>query len=333
MRAMDAVPGWLLGRAGPQGLRLQIFAVAALTIAIAGLLAAGMGALGVGPFQRMWRRLAVLGAMASVVFLLRFQPPLALPGVLLSVTLVVLVPWLGDGFEPRSSDGVVRRLGRTVATAVAVGAVAYAAAAVVLRPWHTRWGSTPEELGAPLPGDELIRQPVRYGMQHAVTIRAPAEAVWPWLVQIGQDRGGFYSHDWLERLFGVDIRNADEIVPGWQHRAAGDSVFATQSGYLGLFDGRLGWRVARVDPGSALVLENWGAFVLVPQGREATRLIVRTRGGGPEEETLLHILLGPAGLLAFELPHFIMQRGMMLGIKARAEAEWRRVGALNFAEL
>jgi hypothetical protein len=108
----------------------------------------------------------------------------------------------------------------------------------------------------------------------------------------------------------------NEIRPEWQTRAAGDRVFATQPGYLGgIFDERPGWRVMHAEPNRALVLENWGAFVLLPQPDGRTRLLIRS--------TISHERI-PAwaaalNLTVFELPHFIMQRKMMLTIKARSE--------------
>lgn len=322
MRAIDGVPGWLTGEAGHGEMGSVFLAAAALTIAMGSLTAAGLGALGAVPFRHGWRRLAGLGAGASLVLLFRFQPPLAMPGSLLSLAIILIVPWLGDGYVMTRPVGFGRRWGRGLGGLIAVSLVAYTVGATAARPWHTRWGTTNEELRSALPGDELVETPLRYGIQHAITIDAPARAVWPWLVQIGQDRGGFYSHDWLERLFGADIHNADRIVPEWQVRVAGDSVFATQPNYLGLVERRLGWRVASVEPGRALVLENWGAFVLVPERYNRTRLIVRTRGGGADPESLVDLLMGPLGLLAFELPHFIMERGMLEGIKSRAETGW-----------
>jgi hypothetical protein len=68
----------------------------------------------------------------------------------------------------------------------------------------------------PLPGDDLVPDP---GYEHTRDVRAPAEEVWPWLAQIGQGRGGFYSYEWLENLAGCDIHNADEIRPEWQRRS------------------------------------------------------------------------------------------------------------------
>lgn len=80
--------------------------------------------------------------------------------------------------------------------------------------------------------------------QHAVTINAAPEAVWPWLIQLGQDRAGFYSDDFLERAFGVDVHNVTEIRPEWQQRKAGELVRATQKNYLGGIFGHQKWRTS-----------------------------------------------------------------------------------------
>jgi hypothetical protein len=188
---------------------------------------------------------------------------------------------------------------------------------VALRPWCVRWGTTAAERLMPLPGDEVV--PVaRYRMDHAITIAAPADSVWPWLAQVGQDRGGFYSYDWLERAFGDHVRNADRIHPEWQERAVGDLVRATQPDYLGGRLGRdLGWHLLRYEPPRAMVLEGWGAFVLLPQPDGTTRLYTRLRGEG--KPSLASVVFGAPNLLVFEPAHFIMERGMLRGIKARAE--------------
>jgi hypothetical protein len=192
--------------------------------------------------------------------------------------------------------------------------LAYVAVVILTRPWHLRWGSSDAELRATLPGDDLVPNP-HYTIQHAVTVHATPDSVWPWLVQLGQDRGGFYSYAWLERLVGDDIRNANRIHPEWQTLRTGDLVRATQPDYLGgVFGSNVGWRVTRLEPNRVLVLGGWGAFVLEP-ANGSTRLIVRTRGAGKP-----NVALAPFGLLVFEPAHFIMQRRMLLGIKERAEA-------------
>ena len=153
------------------------------------------------------------------------------------------------------------------------------------------------------------------GMQHAVTVNAPPDAVWQWLVQLGQDRAGFYSYDWLERAFGLEIRNVTEIRSEWQTRQAGDFVPATQPGYLGMFDEPLGWRVTEAQPGRALVLDSWGAFVLEPLSDGQTRFIIRSTMSNARVPAWAAAL----NMMAFQLPHFIMERKMMLQIKTLAE--------------
>lgn len=112
----------------------------------------------------------------------------------------------------------------------------------------------------------------RRGLQHAITIDSTPEEVWPWLVQMGQGRAGFYSHDHLERLTGAGITNADEIHPEWQTLAVGDLMRTYRP--LPRFE-PLGWFVAALEPGRALVVHeprrkgvinsSW-AFVLEPFG-------------------------------------------------------------------
>jgi hypothetical protein len=217
------------------------------------------------------------------------------------------------------------RFGKTGAL-VASGAAAAAAGLLAARPWFLRWGAMDEEVGGSWPGDELTPRPASTATR-AITIHAPAEAVWPWIVQIGQDRGGFYSYTWLENLFGARIRNADRILPHLT-REVGDTVWMTPKERYG---GKGCMRVARLEPGRAMVLVAPGdydaamtegvapagtwAFYLHPVDKKITRLIVRSRSG-PREGLVRFLLFDPA--------HFVMERKMMLGIRDRAEAERRR---------
>jgi uncharacterized protein YndB with AHSA1/START domain len=182
-----------------------------------------------------------------------------------------------------------------------LGTAATAVYALVIRPWHLRWGAEPQDEERELPGDELLPTD---GTQilHAVTIDAPVEEVWPWLAQLGQDRGGFYSYEWLENLAGCDMKNADHIHPEWQHRELGETVHLHPAG---------GLTVSVFEPGRALGLEGWGTFALEPIGAGRTRLIVR--GGVPRGVAAVAY-----GVL-MEIPHFLMERRMLLGIKERAE--------------
>jgi hypothetical protein len=331
MRAMDAVAGWSSGATG-EGSVLAAWLVAVLwAVAATGTVAAAFGLLGARPFRRVWRFAALVGLMASMVLLLWQRPAFWLPGVLVDVVLGValfggelfarlrgevqpaLWPVAPNGAaEPQRKHRIARLSGDVLACAL----VAWCAIVILARPLHMRWGVTDAELAAVLPGDELQSVEPRYSIHHAVTVNAPASSVWPWLVQLGYDRGGFYSLSWLENLLGLGIRNAEVINPEWQHLATGDSVFATPPGWLGI-DRRLGWRVALAEPGRVLVLEKWGAFVLEPIDATTTRLIVRTRGAGADR--LTGLAMGWFGLLLLEPAHFIMERSMLLGIRARAE--------------
>jgi Polyketide cyclase / dehydrase and lipid transport len=145
-------------------------------------------------------------------------------------------------------------------------------------------------------------RPWLHSEAEAITIDAPPEAVWPWVAQIGQDRGGFYSYEWLENLAGCDLRNADLIHPEWQERAVGEGVPLHPLVRL---------PVSEWEPGRALGLQGWGTWVLEPLPGGRTRLVVRPdRARGP----------GAIGYALFmELPHLIMQRRMLRGIKERAE--------------
>jgi hypothetical protein len=97
------------------------------------------------------------------------------------------------------------------------------------RPRSLWWGATETEIAAALPGDNLIADPVMV-TTHAVTIDAPPSAVWPWLVQMGPGRGGAYTYDWVENLFGLNMHSADRIVPEWQHMAVGDAFPLSKDG-------------------------------------------------------------------------------------------------------
>ncbi|MBK9178819.1 MAG: hypothetical protein IPM45_04480 [Acidimicrobiales bacterium] len=214
-----------------------------------------------------------------------------------------------------------------------LGAAAAGYAAVV-RPWFLRWGATSEERAATYPGDELVLR-ARVRSTRAVTIEAPAADVWPWLAQMGQEKGGLYSYEWLENLIGCGLHNADRIVPEWQDVDEGDSFRLVREGY----PVDLAFEVVCVQPGRALVLgarsdddpgelmarglayPSW-AFVLEPIDDDRCRLVVRWRSD------YLPTVAGRLGnQYALEPVHFVMERRMLLGIKERAEARVRRRGA------
>ena len=142
------------------------------------------------------------------------------------------------------SDKAARRRTRAIATAVAASG-SIAALALSSRTRFLRWGATDEEIAAVQPGDELIRD-ANITATRAITIRRSPDVIWPWIAQIGQGRGGFYSYDSLENLVGFDIHSADRIVPEWQTLDVGDEVHLAPTVCL---------KAAIVEPGRALVLE------------------------------------------------------------------------------
>jgi hypothetical protein len=190
-------------------------------------------------------------------------------------------------------------------------------AATVVRLWYSRWGVTDVELNRPMPGDNEVPNPT-YRAMVAVTVDTPPEYIWPWLLQMGKGRGGLYSYDWLDRLFGyLDAPSAERILPQFQHLAPGDVI--PVGGATG------GFPVKAVQPCEALVLGGgtdafrwiW-QLALIPLSRSRTRLISRSQARVPW--TAGSFLF----MLALEPAAFIMTRRMLLGIKRRAEALCRR---------
>ena len=183
-----------------------------------------------------------------------------------------------------------------------------------LRPWMYTWGASDDEIKAVLPGDELVASHTPRTTR-ALTIDAPIAAVWPWLAQIGEDRGGFYSYSVLERAVGAHIENATTVHPEWQDVHVGDTVWLARR-----YGDAARQVVAAVAPGSHLVLMSPGDFERVQQGMRAsgawgfylrrkdgwTRLIARGSGGA-------------VGHVTFDVPHFVMEQKMMRGIRDRAE--------------
>ena len=182
----------------------------------------------------------------------------------------------------------------------------------LLRPWYSRWGATGAEITQSLPGDEYVPHS-RGGYTQAIDIKASANSVWPWLVQIGQGKGGFYSYELLENMIGCNIHNADRILPEHQDIKVGDKVVMHPKAPL--------MPVTAIEPGKVLVYggrqdENtantWVFFISEEDG--LTRLISRWAFNykpGFVNKVAYNWLL--------ESIAAVMQRKMLLGIKKRAE--------------
>jgi hypothetical protein len=181
-----------------------------------------------------------------------------------------------------------------------------------IRQWMSRWGANPSDRVRVMAGDSLLVDPTYSGTM-AVSVDAPPEDIWPWLVQIGYQRGGLYSYDWLDRLFGyLDRPSATRILPEFQALAVGDEIPLGRGP---------SWPVAIVEPRRALVLDmrNMGGFDWVWQfglykiDEKRTRLVSRSRvRTNAVWARLFTYAIEPAG--------FLMTRRMLLGIKKRAEA-------------
>jgi hypothetical protein len=201
--------------------------------------------------------------------------------------------------------------------AAACGAALTATGLLLLgRRRQATWGATADEVAADLPGDAFL-SPSDVTATRAISIGAPPAAVWPWIAQMGQGRGGLYSYDVLENLVGCDLHSADRIIPECQEVKVGDQFKLHPDVAL---------IVAIVEPGRALVVRSgvptdeggapydftW-AFVVVGQPDGTTRLVVRERYRYTSRWSRL--IVEPLQAISF-----IMSQKMLRGIKRRAEA-------------
>jgi len=208
-------------------------------------------------------------------------------------------------------------------TKVLMGAAAAGVAGYQLAGWMSRWGASEEEIAASYPGDELIDSPADQTTM-AVTIAAPAEVIWSWLVQIGQDRGGMYSYDGLEQAIGLDIHSAEEINPAWQDLGPDDRIQLVPPGWGPLPDG-YALRVSTVDAPHTLVLRQgppqdpWDGvwtFAIREVGPGLCRLVSRTRTH--RNPGLAQAALRATTTLGAPIT-WLMTRKMLLTLKERSE--------------
>jgi hypothetical protein len=184
-------------------------------------------------------------------------------------------------------------------------------AIVLLMPWMDRWGATQDEISGSFTGDELVPSP-RITYTRAISINAKPKEIYPWIVQLGAEKGGMYSYSWFEtNILQCELINADRIHEEWQNLRVGDPMKMCPGTF-----GPPPYEIAILKPNQAIVMghkengswiEAW-QFNLVPQNDGTTRLVIRSRSAA---QGLLWDIIRPG--------EFIMMRGMMLGIKERAE--------------
>jgi hypothetical protein len=144
---------------------------------------------------------------------------------------------------------------------------------LLLRPWHTRWNCTEEDRTRFMPADEVVAHPT-IQTHRAIWIKAKPEAIWPWLNQMGEGRGGFYSYDWIDHLLGFDINSADRILTEFQKPLrVGDSIPRGMYIWAVKPDQYL---VVGTPPGMKGFQTTW-ALALYPSSEGGTRLVSRVR--------------------------------------------------------
>lgn len=178
----------------------------------------------------------------------------------------------------------------------------------LLRPWQLRWGARDNEIKRSMPGDEIVRKP-SFNATRAVTIDAPAEYIYPWIVQMGVTRAGWYSYDLLDNLARP---SAENILPEHQNLQVGDVIAMSP-------DGKQGMRVKDFSKNKWMLWwDNIGdsswVWEIYSEGENHSRLVTRVR--------VKYRWFSPAILfhLIIEFFDILMMRKCMLGIKRRAEA-------------
>jgi len=197
-----------------------------------------------------------------------------------------------------------------IVCATGVAVVAYL---LVFRPWQLRWGATDEELERAMPGDELVTEP-DLDTTRGVTVAARPEEIWPWLVQIGYRRAGFYSYD---RLDNAGVPSAERLLPEYQDLKVGDEIPLDRVNRM---------EVVVLEPPRVMLWNlpgrgfSW-AWGLYPLDGRRTRLVTRLHW---RYKWRWPVILG---YFMIDVGDFIMMRKCMLGIKRRAEAAGPEAGA------
>ncbi len=178
---------------------------------------------------------------------------------------------------------------------------------MAVRPFHLRWGATEEEISMSMPGTLNGRSWTR-----AVTIDASPSAIWPWLVQWGQGRGGWYSYDWLENILGFNIHTADRILPEYQNPSVGEPICMAENActsFISVIEPEewFGWQAS--DPDGKPV---WTFMLgLIPVDDSRSRLVIR--------ESFDPDAMPAAVITLIEIPDVVMELKALDTVKQRAE--------------
>ncbi len=181
---------------------------------------------------------------------------------------------------------------------------------IFLKSIITTWGASEKEVSMPMAGDD---NNFTITATRAISINAPKSEVWKWLMQLGADRGGFYSYSFIEEALGYETRHQDSITPEFKELKVGDLVRGSINEEHSVVP--YNFEVLYIKPGETFVLDNWGTFLVQEINGQQTRLIIRTQDIANKKNVWLRISS------YLEVPfHFIMERRLLMGVKARAEA-------------
>jgi hypothetical protein len=208
---------------------------------------------------------------------------------------------------------------RTIALVLdALTAIPWFVTAPLVRPWHLQWGATADEVHGPMPGDEVVPR-AQFEATRAITVDAPPEQVWPWIVQLGYRRAGFYTYDLIDN---ASQRSAERILEEYQHPAAGDlmPMFKELRGlaiaYTVTAFETNEWMVWVHRPHPTDEPDSTWTWRLTRSPRGGTRLVTRMKQDYRWETPRLALF----NLVLMELGDFAMERRMLKGIKRRAES-------------
>ena len=183
--------------------------------------------------------------------------------------------------------------------------------AVFLQPQITSWGVTKSEMSAPMAGD---KKDLLVTSTRGIVINADKHSVWRWLMQLGADRAGFYSYNFIENALGYITRYPDMKQPWFKNLQVGDVVRGSANNQASLIP--YNFTVAYIKPEDTFVLTNWGTFLLQTTSDNQTKLIVRTQIKSNQNfiTRVFNYMFVPF--------HYIMERRMLIGIKLHAEGDY-----------